>query len=271
VAVVTNVGLDHTEFLGPSRADIAREKAGIAKPEAILVLGERDRELQPIFEREKPAGVWLAGRDFACTRNDLAVGGRVLDLRVGDTTYGGVRLGLHGRHQGDNFATALAAASAFFASPIEERVVREAAAQVRSPGRMEVVGRRPLVVLDGAKNPDGARTAAQSFAEEFGDAGRRFLVVGLLAGKDPVDMLEALGAGAGTTVVACTPPSPRAQQAAAVATAARALGAEAVEAGDVADALDVALRQAGEDDLVLVTGSLYVVGAARTALAGRVG
>ena len=67
VAVVTNIGLDHVEFLGPTRADVAGEKAGIVKPGSTLVLGERDPDLRPIFERERPAELWLAGRDYDCT------------------------------------------------------------------------------------------------------------------------------------------------------------------------------------------------------------
>jgi dihydrofolate synthase/folylpolyglutamate synthase len=270
VAVVTNVGLDHTELLGPSRADIAREKAGIIKPGSFLVLGERDAQLRPIFEREKPAALWLVGRDYGCGRNDLAVGGRVMDLRTPGATYEGLWLGLHGRHQADNFATAVAATEAFFSAPVEDHLVREAAATVRSPGRMEVVGRQPLVILDGAKNPDGAAAAASTLAEEFGDARSRILVVGMLGGKDPLDMLTALDAGHARLVVACLPPSPRALPTVEVAAAATALGApvEVIEA--VPDALRRAVERAGPDDLILVTGSLYVVGAARAALGGRV-
>ncbi|MGI8753837.1 MAG: bifunctional folylpolyglutamate synthase/dihydrofolate synthase [Acidimicrobiales bacterium] len=270
VAVVTNVGLDHTELLGPSRSDIAREKAGIIKQRSVLVLGERDAPLRAIFEQENPAALWLAGRDYGCSRNDLAVGGRVLDLRTPGATYEGLWLDLHGRHQADNFATAVAATEAFFSTPIEDPLVREAAATVRSPGRMEIVGRQPLVILDGAKNPDGAAAAASTLAEEFGEVRSRILVVGMLGGKDPVEMLTALDAEHARLVVACLPPSPRALPAAEVAAAAAALGApvEVIEA--VPDALRFAVERATADDLILVTGSLYVVGAARAAFAGRV-
>ena len=121
VAVVTNVGLDHVEFLGPTRADVAGEKAGIVKPGATLVLGERDPDLRPIFEREDPAQSGGRARSTSVERNDLAVGGRVLDLRTPAARYDDVWLDLHGRHQGDNFAAALAAAEAFFAAPLDDR------------------------------------------------------------------------------------------------------------------------------------------------------
>ncbi len=267
VAVVTNVGLDHLEFLGPTRADVASEKAGVVKEGATLVLGEREPSLRPIFERQNPAALWLSGDHYDCPRNDLAVGGRTLDLRTPGAVYEGVWLDLHGRHQGENFAAALAGAEAFFGSPVDDRLVREAAATVRSPGRLEIVGRDPLVVLDGAKNLEGAARAAAAVAEEFGAAASEILVVGMLRGKDPVEMLRALGAGRARLVVACSPPSPRAQPAPVVAAAAASLGVATAVAESVAEALDLAFGRAGPGDLVLVTGSLYTVGAARAALA----
>jgi dihydrofolate synthase / folylpolyglutamate synthase len=268
VAVVTNVGLDHVEFLGPTRADVAGEKAGIVKPGATLVLGERDPDLRPIFERQRPEWLWWAGRDYDCSRNELAVGGRVLDVRTPLATYQDVWLDLHGGYQGDNFAAALVAAEAFFGAPLDDGLVREAAATVRSPGRLEIVGHDPLVVLDGAKNLEGAERAAAAVGEEF-PARSLILVVGMLHGKDPEAMLRALGAGRARLVVACPPPSPRAQPAAALVAAALRLGARAVAVDSVAEALQEAFDAAGPDDLILVTGSLYVVGAARAALAVR--
>jgi folylpolyglutamate synthase/dihydropteroate synthase len=104
--------------------------------------------------------------------------------------------------------------------------------------------------------------------EEFGAARAHVLVVGMLRGKSALEMLEALDASTARLVVTCPPPSPRAQPADEVAAAARSLGCRAVATGSVLEALEVALAEAGDDDLVLVTGSLYTVGAARTALVG---
>jgi dihydrofolate synthase/folylpolyglutamate synthase len=296
VAVVTNVGLDHTEFLGPTRADVAGEKAGIVKPGATLVLGERDPQLYSIFAAEEPAALWWAGRDYAVTRNDLAVGGRALDLRTPAGEYDGVWLDLHGRHQADNFAAALVAVEAFFGAAIEDKLVREAAGSLRSPGRLEIVSRRPLVVRDGAKNLEGARAAAVAIASDFGlpafeppppagpppavaplvaasvrGAGSLILVFGMLAGKDPTEMLVALGVDHARLVVACPPPSPRAVPTSVIVEAARGLdvaGLDIREAESVPDAVELALGAAGPDDLILVAGSLYVVGAARAVFAG---
>ena len=270
VSIVTNVALDHTELLGPTREHIAREKAGIVKPGGALVLGETDPDLYGIFEAEGPAALWLAGRDFAVESNQVAVGGRLLDLCTPGGQYEGVYLHLHGRYQADNFIAALAGAEAFFGGPLGDEMVAAAAATVSSPGRLEVVAQRPLVVLDGAKNVAGAEASAAAISEDFGER-PRVMVVGMLGGKDPVEMLVALNATKAGLVVTCPPPSPRAQPAETVAEAARSLGCRAIAASSVVEALETALGEAGDEDLVLVTGSLYVVGAARAVLTGEPG
>lgn len=270
VAVVTNVSADHAEVIGPERSDIAKEKAGIVKAGATLVLGETDQGLASVFDataaRVGVVGTVLRDRDFGWTSNELAHGGRALDLFTPQARYDGVHLSLHGAFQADNAAAAVAAAEAFLGVPLAEDLVSEALGSVRVPGRMEVVARRPLCVLDGAHNPAGAVAATAAVAETFAGVVDRVLVVGLLRGRDPAEMLGAFDAGRARLVVACPPPSPRALPAAAVADAARALGTPAEEAVSVSEAVATALALAQEKDLVLVTGSLYVVGAARQLL-----
>jgi dihydrofolate synthase/folylpolyglutamate synthase len=269
VAVVTNVELDHVDILGPTREKIASEKAGIVKAGSYVVLGEQEPAVAQAFEDEAlavgSAGVWRRGEDFGVDGSRLAVGGRVLDLYTPLARYEDVFVPLFGAHQADNAACALAAAQALLGSPLGADVVADAFASVTVPGRLEVLRRHPLVVLDGAHNPAGAAAAGAALAEDF--FGRRVVVVmGCLRGRDPAELLRGLGPAQISAVVACTPPSPRAQPAAAVAAAAESLGLVASESAGVPDALEQALQLAGEDDLVLVTGSLYVVGAARTAL-----
>jgi dihydrofolate synthase/folylpolyglutamate synthase len=201
--------------------------------------------------------------DFGCDANRVAVGGRVVDLWTPSSRVEDLYLPVHGAHQGDNAAVALASVEAFFGGPVEEELVTEAFAPLRLPGRFEVVRRDPTVVIDGAHNVDGARAAAQTLAEEFTLAGSVVVVIGLLQGRDPAAMLEALGATEAGFVVACTPPSPRAIPAPEVAAAAESLGIAAEAVGDVGSAVGRALAIATDDDLVLVTGSLYVVGEAR--------
>jgi dihydrofolate synthase/folylpolyglutamate synthase len=263
VAVVTNIGLDHTDGVGDWRRAVAGEKAGIIKPGSFLVLGETDERLTPVFRAEGPRATWIRDLDFAVESNLAAVGGRVVDLRTPNGVVEQVYVPLHGRHQADNAAIALAAVEAFFGRGLPDQVIADGFAQVTVPGRFEVVRHGPLVVVDGAHNPPGAEMAAATLAEDFDVSGRRILVVGLLAGRDVTGMLEALGAPDADLVVACTPPSPRAVPADEVAAAARALGVDAEAVADVGAAVEAALGVATPDDAVLIAGSLYVAGAAR--------
>ena len=124
------------------------------------------------------------------------------------------------------------------------------------------------MVLDGAHNPDGARAAADTLRDEFTISGRRRWVLGMLAGRDLDEMVAGFGIAEGDHVVACTPPSPRGVPADQLAAVVGERGIEAVAVPDVGAAVEgawAAAGDAGEADAVLVTGSLYVVGAARTA------
>jgi dihydrofolate synthase/folylpolyglutamate synthase len=268
VAVVTNVELDHVEYLGTTRAEIAAEKAGIVKPGATLVLGETDRELAPIFVERDPARVLMRGIDFGVRANVLALGGRVVDLFTPYAAYSDVFLPLHGAHQGDNAAAALAAAESFLDRALGHDVVKAAFASVESPGRLEVVGHHPLVVIDGTKNVAGARAVRVALDEEFPDTERTW-VIGVLRQKDAREMLEALGVTEADRVVCCRPEIPRARDPEEVADAARALRVPAARIAvvdRVADAVRHAVATTPPDGQVIVAGSLYVAGPARTAL-----
>ncbi|MGH9030765.1 MAG: bifunctional folylpolyglutamate synthase/dihydrofolate synthase [Acidimicrobiia bacterium] len=269
VAVVTNVSVDHVEYIGPTIRDIATEKAGIVKRGATLVLGEPDPELAAIFRQRVDADHVVARDvDFGVRSARLAHGGRVVDLYTPGGWYDEVLLPLHGAHQAQNAAAALAATEAFLGNALDRDVVQAALAAVQSPGRLEVVGHAPLVLLDGAHNVVGAGALRAALAEEFVDA-PRILVVGLLREKEPHEMLEALGVATAARLVCCRPPSPRALEPATVAAAARDLGVDParVETVDLVEkAVARALALAGPEDQVIVTGSLYTVGAARATL-----
>jgi dihydrofolate synthase/folylpolyglutamate synthase len=268
VAVVTNVQLDHTEYLGPTRRDIATEKAGIVKPGSTLVLGETDPDLVPIFTAREQERLLLRDLDFGLRANALAVGGRLVDLFTPYGEYEDVFLPLHGAHQGDNAAAALAAAESFLGRGLGRDLVVEAFASVESPGRLEVVATHPLVVIDGTKNIAGAHAVRDALAEEFPRTDRTW-VVGVLRQKDAREMLDALGVAPTDRVIACRPEIPRARDPEEVADAARELGvpAERVQVvARVADAVHVAVDTIHADGQVVVAGSLYVAGPARTAL-----
>jgi dihydrofolate synthase/folylpolyglutamate synthase len=269
VAVVTNVSIDHVEYLGSTREEIAREKSGIVKADSALVLGETDADLAAILTAPGPRAVYRRDADFGVRDNVLAVGGRVLDLYTRGASYPEVMLPLHGAYQADNAAIALAAAEAFTGTPLDDDVVRDAFARVRSPGRLEVVARQPLVLLDGAHNVAGAEALRYALSEEFA-TGARSLVIGLLREKDPYEMLAALGIDeVDGVVVCCRPPSPRALDPETIAKAAidMGVGEDRVEVVDtVAQAIGTAYLATPADGQIVVTGSLYTVGAARAVL-----
>ena len=267
VAVITNIALDHQEFAGPRLEDIAFEKVGISKPGSVLVVGDTNEELREIWNAAESAAVLLRGNDFEISENELAVGGRMIDVRTERAVYKELPLPLHGQHQGDNASIALTAVEEFFGNVLDVEVVREGFAAARMPGRFEVLGRGPLVVIDGAHNPAGADVCAQVFFDDFSPEGKRILVVGALKGRDPQMLLSALRADEFDVVICCTAPTPRGIGANDLASAAKQMGCEQVVVCEtVESACDKALNIAREEDAVLVAGSLYVVGSARTFL-----
>ena len=265
VAVITNIGLDHTEFAGPTLADIASEKAGIITEHGAVVAGATDPNLVKVFSQEPHASMLVRDEDFAVVDNTLAIGGRLLDLRTPTTVYSEVYLPVHGAHQADNASAALCAVETFFAAPLADEVVREGFGAVELPGRFEVVGVQPLVIVDGAHNPPGADSSVGVFFDDFRPEERRILVVGTL--RDADEMISALRADDFDVVIACTAATPRGVEAAVIGAAARRAGCvEVLVIDDPIAACEEALRQAGADDAILVAGSIYVVGAVRSTL-----
>jgi dihydrofolate synthase/folylpolyglutamate synthase len=285
VAVVNRVALDHPE-LGDTPAQVAVEKAGIIKHGATVVSQAQDDDvLEVVAARaaEMDARLLVAGRDFAVEGRRQAVGGQLLDLRTPGGVVPDVLVPLHGRHQADNAAVALVAVEAFLGAhegawgpgtdapagqrrDLDPETVRAGFAAVTSPGRLEVVSRQPLVLLDGAHNPAGARALATALLEEF-VVDRRTLVVACLADKDIRGILEGLAPATGRLVVT-TNRSPRAAPAERLRKEAEALGMVAEVAPDVATAVRQAVDGAGDTEAVVVTGSLYTVGEARDLLLG---
>jgi dihydrofolate synthase / folylpolyglutamate synthase len=269
VAIVNRVAVDHPE-LGATSAEVAVEKAAIIKPGAVAVSQEQDADVLEILAgraEEVGAQLLLEGRDFALERRHTAVGGQILDLRTPSGLVTEVFLPLHGRHQADNAAGALTAAQAFLGDrALDENTIRAGFAAVTSPGRLEVVSRQPLVLLDGAHNPAGARALAAALLEEF-VVDRRTLVVACLADKDLRGILQGLAPAIGRLVVTANK-SPRAASAERLRKEAEALGLVAEVAPDVPTAVRQAIDQAGESEAVVVTGSLYTAGEARDLLLG---
>lgn len=274
VAVVTNIGRDHTDAVGDWRSRIAEEKAGIIKPGSHVVLGEPAPELRPIFDARPSEGTWVRDEDFGWDNGNVAVGGLVADLVTQHGSYEEVFLPVHGRHQLDNAAAAVAAVESLLGRRLDIVAVREAFDGLTLPGRFEVLHRGPLLVLDGAHNPDGARSFARTLAEEFSVSGRRRWVLGLLLGRDVDLMLDSFGlvadADTNDEVFVCSLGPSRGAPPDQVAEHVAARGIPAQVVPDVSAALlqaweDAAITgaDAGRSDAVIVTGSLRMVGLAR--------
>jgi dihydrofolate synthase / folylpolyglutamate synthase len=285
VAVVNRVSLDHPE-LGDTPAAVAAEKAGIIKRGATVVSQAQDDEVASVIAARvatQDARLLVEGPDFGVDRRQLALGGQVLDLRTPGGVVTDVLVPLHGRYQADNAAAALVAVEAFLGAHegawgpgtdapalarrgLDPDTVRAGFATVTSPGRLEVVARQPLVLLDGAHNPAGARALAEALLSEF-VVDRRTLVVASLADKDIRGILEGLAPATGRLIVT-TNRSPRSAPAERLRKEAEALGLVAEVAPDVPTAVRGAIDDAAESEAVVVTGSLYTVGEARDLLMG---
>ncbi len=266
VSVVTNIGRDHTDGTGDWRRDIAAEKAGIIRAGRPLVLGETSLDLREVFVAEKPDPVLERGLDFGVRSTERAVGGQLIDFWTPTGTYDEMFLPLHGDHQADNAVVALVAAEAFLETSLADDVVAEGFGSVSIPGRLEVACAEPLVVLDGAHNPEAFRALAATVPSVF-PAGRRIVVLGILGPRDPAEMIDELVGMSPDLVVTCTAPSPRAVPANDLATLCRQRHMTFEVVLDAVDAVRLAVSLADESDVVLVTGSFYVLSAARQALA----
>ncbi|MEP6624363.1 MAG: folylpolyglutamate synthase/dihydrofolate synthase family protein [Acidimicrobiia bacterium] len=268
IAVVTNVELDHMEFLGTTRGDIAADKARIVTPGSTLVLGETDPMLREVFVAREAERILVRDTDFGIASNQLAHGGRLLTIDTPLARYTDIFLPLHGAHQADNAALALATVETAVGSVLDEEIVFGGFARLESPGRLEVVGTQPLVLLDGAHNVAGADALRVALAEEFPDSPRT-LVVGLMREKAAEPMLRALDLGRVAHLVCTRAPTPRAMDPHAILDAAIALGMDpnAIDVlPDVNRAVARALDITGADGQILIAGSLYLVGAARAVL-----
>ncbi len=265
VAVLTPIALDHPE-LGSTVREVASEKAGIVKEGKIAVSREQPEAALAVIDaraREVEAQLLLEGRDWEMIGRIQGVGAQALTVRGLFGTYEGLRLPLFGEHAARNAAAAVVAFEAFVDRQLAQEAVEDALGTATSPGRLEVLGRRPLIVVDGAHNPAGAEALARALMESFAYE-RLHLVLAVSANKDLAGIVAELapladGAYAATNSSARTAPGE------AVESALRHAGLSPSTHPSVEEALDAARAQAAEADLILVTGSLYTVADARRA------
>src|SRR3954469_6179583 len=195
VAVVTPIGVDHAAYLGSSVEGIAVEKAGIIKPGATAVLAEQLPGPAEVLLRrcaEVEATPVREGLEFGVVSRVPAVGGQLLTLKGLHAQYDDVFLPLYGAHQSQNAATALAAVEAFLGDQaLDADLVRDAFGRMTSPGRLEIIRRSPMILLDAAHNPHGAAAAAEALDDSFA-FDPLIGVVGVMADKDHEGVLGAL-------------------------------------------------------------------------------
>ncbi|MGH8870831.1 MAG: bifunctional folylpolyglutamate synthase/dihydrofolate synthase [Acidimicrobiia bacterium] len=268
VCVLTSIGIEHTEYLGEDVASIAGEKLAIAGPNSILVSGPLpDAALEVAEGRARDLGIHHRryGRDFSVLDAERGVAGWLTTIGGAEETYEDLFLPLHGRYQLVNLANAVAATEALLGRKLDEEGVRDAVAAATVPGRMEVLGTHPLVMVDGAHNADGVVALAESLEEEYPTT-RWQLVLGVMGDKNVEAMVESLSpllAGIITT-------APQSERAVPPSLLAERIGGlvdtPVLVAEDVELALDMARAEAGPEGAVLVAGSLYLVGEARELL-----
>jgi len=280
VSVVTPISLDHTDLLGDTTEDIAREKAGIIKPGGYLISAAQPLDAaQVLLEKAKEVGVpfRFEGVEFGVESRTVAVGGQMVTIQGIAGRYPELLVPLHGAHQAQNAAVAVAALEAFFGGEkeLDFEVLQEGFAAVTSPGRLEVVRTAPTIIVDAAHNPDGIKASAAALREAFTFT-RLVPVVGVLKEKDAEEILRELRESLGDMAVEycfTQSNSPRAVPATELAELAIDLGF-GEDNVHVAEKLDDALEWAVEraeanDDLsggVLVTGSITLVAEARILL-----
>ncbi|HWE62727.1 MAG TPA: Mur ligase family protein, partial [Chloroflexota bacterium] len=281
VAVITNVSLDHVERLGPTIEAIAAEKAGLIKPGQIVVSAACGNALEVIRATCAARGATLwhvddAGERAAIAQAEAAPGEAAVILTTAGTapnapitvrtpphTYHDLTLRLRGAHQRLNAACAVAAVDAFAEQEglaVTAEAVATGLASAVIPGRMEYIAGAPAILLDGAKSPAAAAALAEALRTLY--AGRRIiLVLGMLSHKDLKTMTDLLTPLAAAVIVTEPPWEHHAALADQVAALARTHVAQVEQIQQVPDALERARQLAGPDDLIVVAGSLILVGA----------
>lgn len=271
VAAILPIDLEHTAILGGTIREIAAEKAGILTgPCACVVAPMRESAARVVGERARAVSADLHVVSEECRANvaQHSLDGQLLDLMTPVRTYRGLRLPLIGRHQSENAATAVRAAELAwereYSRELPERAVREGLAGVELPVRLEVVRRRPLVLLDGMHTPLAARRVAEALGA-LRLPSPRVLLFGMLAGRSPEALVSEL-AGAVDLAVVAPPDSFRADDPARSEYALRQAGIPTQRADSVERGLGHALALAGEGGCVVVGGSLYTASEAREIL-----
>lgn len=270
VAILTHIDVDHRKFLGETPVANAREKVGIIKKGATVVTAEQDPGVLEVIGTkvaEQGAALLMPGKHFDLWADSPAVGGRLVTISGTQARYQDLFLPLHGSHQAANLVLAVAAAEAFLGRALDEKTLSDSISRITSPGRLEVVHRGPLVVLDGAHNPDAARNLGNALRESFGDLPITF-VVSIFEDKDWEGFLLPLLPFADRMIFTRHTSDRKTEDPESLAGFANTAGVEATIAPTLREALDAAIPLTPEEEMIVVTGSLHAVGEARDHLLG---
>ncbi len=272
ICVITPISLEHTAILGDTTEAIASDKSGIIKAGATCVLAPQHDPAVAGIVRARCEEVGATFVDVAASyttrpREKFPFGQSFILQGPGGNRQ--MRSPMLGRHQLDNAATAVAVADALRARghDISDQAIVDGIAHTRLPGRLEVMGQKPLIVADGAHNPESAEALAQALREYF-DWKRLFLVIGVTRDKDVRGMGFKL-ARLCELIVCCRFSNPRAMDPYEMIQQIGFLGPAAVAEESVADGIETALSHANDDDIICITGSLYVVAEGRAHVLGE--
>lgn len=265
VAVFTPISIDHTERLGGTIAEIAKTKSGIIKPQAIVVSSEQPTDaLSVISQRaaELAEQFLVYGQNFEVFDVTADANGQRFSVKTLTSEYRDLFIPLHGEYQAENAALAISAVEAFFgtANRLFDDVLRVAIADATSPGRLQIVSRQPLTILDAAHNAGGAESLARAMKNSFASP-PSIAVISILADKDASALLRALDQTFEKFVITQSS-SPRAIEVEVLAKLAREVfGDNRVEvAPNIEQGLKLAQDLVVEGGAIVVTGSITLVG-----------
>lgn len=263
LVALTNIDLDHTEQFGTTRREVAAAEASIITAGQALILGETDPGLRGCFTLRHPREIWTRGVEFVVAERVDTSDGQLATFETPAEVYDRVEIALRGREHAENINIAMAVAE-YVTGRLPETIVRDAIATLRSPGRIELIGTEPRIVLDGAHNPAAARALGATLLESF-PADHRVFVLGISADKSAADIVAQLGIRPRDKVLCCSADSPRAMPADELVSTVRSVapGITVEAASNVEEAVYRAVDALSRTDLLVVTGSLYVVAEAR--------
>jgi dihydrofolate synthase/folylpolyglutamate synthase len=269
VSVITALYLEHTNILGNTLSQIAYEKAGIIKPGIPVVLSPQREEARQMVTKiaiEKKAPLTQVGIDYTFETKHSCLESQTFTIQsVESGELSEIEIGLLGQHQVENASTAYVALQRLREQgiPISESAIQEGFAHTRWPARFEILNREPPIVVDSAHNPDSARKLRETMDEYF--PGRPLvLVFGVSEDKNITGMIQELNPG--TRLFICSQSThPRAMDSNALKDLVAPFGSRVVAINPVNEALEEAIRVAGSDAVVLVTGSIFVAATARIA------